>query len=128
MPLIIGEDRLIPGFEDDLVGLTVGDTKGFDITFPDDYGEESLAGQQAHFEVELRELREKILPDADDDFARSMGDFDGPREPPRRRSRSASSATPSTRPATSSPTRSSSTRSRTPRSTCPTSSSSRRSR
>ena len=75
MPLIIGEDRLIPGFEDELVGLSVGDTKGFDITFPADYGEESLAGQVAHFEVELRELREKILPDADDDFARSMGDF-----------------------------------------------------
>ena len=75
MPLIIGEDRLIPGFEDELVGLSVGDTKGFDITFPADYGEEALAGQQAHFEVELRELREKILPDADDDFARSMGDF-----------------------------------------------------
>jgi len=75
MPLIVGEDRLIPGFEDELVGLTVGDTKGFDITFPADYGEESLAGQLAHFEVELRELREKILPEADDDFARSMGDF-----------------------------------------------------
>jgi trigger factor len=75
MPLIIGEDRLIPGFEDELVGLTVGDTKGFDITFPADYGEESLAGQKAHFEVEVRELREKILPDPDDDFARSMGDF-----------------------------------------------------
>jgi len=75
MPLIIGEDRLIPGFEDELVGLDVGDTKGFDITFPADYGEETLAGQQAHFEVEVRELREKILPDADDDFARSMGDF-----------------------------------------------------
>ena len=76
MPLIIGEDRLIPGFEDELVGLNVGDTKGFDITFPADYGEESLAGQKAHFEVELRELREKILPDVDDEFARSMGDFE----------------------------------------------------
>src|SRR4051795_8546062 len=75
MPLVIGEDRLIPGFEDQLVGLKVGETKGFDITFPDDYGEETLAGKQAHFEVELRELREKILPTADDDFARSMGDF-----------------------------------------------------
>jgi len=75
MPLIIGEDRLIPGFEDQLVGLRVGDTKGFDITFPADYAEESLAGATAHFEVELRELREKILPDADDDFAVSMGDF-----------------------------------------------------
>jgi trigger factor len=75
MPLIIGEDRLIPGFEDELVGLRVGDTKGFDITFPADYAEESLAAAAAHFEVELRELREKILPDADDDFAVSMGDF-----------------------------------------------------
>src|SRR4051794_9931781 len=75
MPLIIGEDRLIPGFEDELVGLNVGDTKGFDITFPDDYGEESLAGQQVHFEVELRELREKVLPELDDDFIESVGDF-----------------------------------------------------
>jgi trigger factor len=76
MPLIVGEDRLIPGFEDNLVGLEVGGTKGFDITFPDDYMEESLAGKQAHFEVELRELREKILPDLDDDFVKSMGDFE----------------------------------------------------
>ena len=75
MPLIIGEDRLIPGFEDNLVGLSVGDKKSFEITFPDDYLEKSLAGKQAHFDVELRELREKVLPDADDDFARSMGDF-----------------------------------------------------
>lgn len=75
MPLIIGDDRLIPGFEDELVGLKVGDTKDFDITFPADYGEETLAGQVAHFAVELRELREKVAPDADDDFARSMGDF-----------------------------------------------------
>jgi trigger factor len=75
MPLIIGEDRLIPGFEDNLVGLSVGDKKSFEITFPDDYLEKSLAGKQAQFDVELRELREKVLPDADDDFARSMGDF-----------------------------------------------------
>ena len=76
MPLIIGEDRLIPGFEDNLVGLEVGGTKGFDITFPEDYMEESLAGKEAHFEVELRELREKVLPDLDDDFVKSMGDFE----------------------------------------------------
>jgi trigger factor len=75
MPLIIGEDRLTPGFEDNLVGLEVGGTKGFDITFPEDYMEESLAGKVAHFEVELRELREKVLPDLDDDFVKSMGDF-----------------------------------------------------
>jgi trigger factor len=47
----------------------------FDITFPDDYAEATLAGQPVHFAVELKELREKVLPEADDDFARSMGDF-----------------------------------------------------
>ena len=75
MPLIIGEDRLIPGFEDNLVGLTVGDRKGFDITFPADYFEAELAGKDVHFEIEVRELRDKIMPDLDDEFARSMGDF-----------------------------------------------------
>jgi trigger factor len=75
MPLILGDERLIPGFEDNLVGLRPDDRKGFDITFPEDYGEASLAGQPAHFEVQLRELREKILPPADDDFAQSLGRF-----------------------------------------------------
>jgi trigger factor len=76
MPLILGEERLIPGFEAHLVGLRPGETAGFDITFPDDYPEETLKGKAAHFEVELRELREKILPPEDDDFARSLGKFD----------------------------------------------------
>jgi len=75
MPLVIGEDRLIPGFEANVVGLKPGDTTEFDITFPEDYPEETLAGQAAHFKVDLKELREKILPDADDAFAQSMGDY-----------------------------------------------------
>jgi trigger factor len=75
MPLIIGEDRLIPGFEANLIGLRPGDTKGFDITFPEDYPEEGLAGKPVHFEVDLKELREKVLPAADDAFAQSMGDY-----------------------------------------------------
>jgi trigger factor len=76
MPLILGEERLIPGFEANLLGLQPGETAGFDITFPDDYPEQTLAGKPAHFEVELKELREKILPPEDDDFARSLGEFD----------------------------------------------------
>jgi trigger factor len=76
MPLILGDERLIPGFEDNLMGLQPGETKGFDLTFPDDYPEASLASQAAHFEVELRELREKVLPELDDEFARSLGRFD----------------------------------------------------
>jgi trigger factor len=76
MPLILGEERLIPGFEANVVGLKVGDTTAFDITFPEDYPEPSLAGQQARFEVELKELREKILPEETDEFAQSLGQFE----------------------------------------------------
>ena len=76
MPLIIGQERLIPGFESHLIGLEPAGSTEFDITFPDDYPEESLQGQQAHFAVQLRELREKILPPLDDDFAGQLGDFD----------------------------------------------------
>jgi trigger factor len=75
MPLVIGEERLIPGFETHLVGLRPGESTEFDVTFPEDYHEETLRGATAHFGVELKELREKIMPPADDEFARSMGDF-----------------------------------------------------
>lgn len=77
MPLILGEERLIPGFEGHLIGLRVGESTEFDITFPDDYAEASLAGQAVHFAADLKELREKVLPDADDEFAESLGDFTG---------------------------------------------------
>jgi trigger factor len=76
MPLILGQERLIPGFETNLLGLKVGDTTEFDITFPEDYPEAVMAGQPAHFSVELKELREKILPNLDDDFLASLGSFD----------------------------------------------------
>lgn len=76
MPLLVGSDRLIPGFEDHLVGLKVGDAVEFDITFPDDYGEASLAGQQAHFAVEVKEHRAKVLPDLNDDFAKDLGPYE----------------------------------------------------
>jgi trigger factor len=75
MPLLLGDERLIPGFEANLVGLRPGEKAGFDITFPDDYPEATLAGVAARFEVELKELREKILPAEDDEFARSLGSF-----------------------------------------------------
>jgi trigger factor len=74
LPLVIGEDRMIPGWEDHLVGMEIGATKGFDITFPDDYRVEELRGKEAHFEVELLDLREKILPELDDEFAASTAE------------------------------------------------------
>ena len=110
MPLVIGEERLIPGFEAHIVGARVGDHVEFDLTFPDDYGEASLAGQPAHFAVDVKELREKVLPPLDDEFATQMGDFkdlvelrDGdprtareerPRPRPARSSATGSSSTP----------------------------------
>ena len=75
MPLILGEERLIPGFEDHITGLRAGERAEFDVSFPDDYAEAELAGKPAHFEVELKELREKILPELNDEFAASMGDY-----------------------------------------------------
>ena len=75
MPLILGQERLIPGFEANLHGLEVGGSTEFDISFPDDYPETELAGQPVHFAVELRELREKVLPELDTDFVGTLGDF-----------------------------------------------------
>ena len=76
LPLVIGEDRMIPGWEDQLIGLEIGATKGFDSTFPDDYRVEDLRGKQAHFEVELLDLREKVLPELTDEFAKSVSDVE----------------------------------------------------
>jgi trigger factor len=75
MPLILGEDRLIPGFEEKLMGAAKGEDREFDIVFPEDYQEESLRGQKAHFAVSIMELRRKVLPEANDEFARSIGKF-----------------------------------------------------
>ena len=75
MPMILGEDRMIPGFEDHLVGAEKGEEREFDLVFPDDYQEETLRGKEAHFKVTIKDLRHKIMPAADDEFARSVGKF-----------------------------------------------------
>jgi trigger factor len=74
LPLVIGEDRMIPGWEANLVGMAIDQAKGFDITFPDDYRVEELRGKVAHFEVTILDLRERLLPEVDDEFARSVGE------------------------------------------------------
>ena len=75
LPVVIGEERMIPGWEENLVGMTIDQTKGFDITFPDDYRVEALRSKAAHFEVTLLDLRERILPELDDEFAKSVGEL-----------------------------------------------------
>ena len=76
MPLVIGENRMIAGWEENLVGMEIGATKGFEVTFPEDYRVETLRGKLAHFEVELLDLREKVLPEVDDEFAKSVSEVE----------------------------------------------------
>ena len=72
LPVTIGEGRMLPGWEEQLVGMEVGGTKDIEVTFPNDYRVEDLRGKPARFAVELLDLREKILPELDDEFARSV--------------------------------------------------------
>lgn len=72
----LGSGRLIPGFEDQLAGLRAGEDKEFGITFPDDYGNEELAGREATFSVHLSDIKEKILPPVDDALAADAAGLD----------------------------------------------------
>jgi trigger factor len=72
----LGGGRLIPGFEDQLTGAKPGEDRTLNVTFPDDYGAEELAGKEARFEATVKEVREKRLPELDDDFALEAGGFD----------------------------------------------------
>ncbi|MET1232104.1 MAG: trigger factor [Candidatus Limnocylindrales bacterium] len=74
-PLRLGSDRMIPGFEQALTGMVEDEERTFPLTFPADYAEASLAGQDVEFTVTLRELRVPELADADDAFAQSIGSF-----------------------------------------------------
>lgn len=73
--LKLGSNQFIPGFEEELVGLKVGDEKTFTITFPKDYHEASLAGQDVQFAVKVHQVTELKLPEADDKFAAQVGPF-----------------------------------------------------
>ncbi|MFM8763001.1 MAG: trigger factor [Solirubrobacterales bacterium] len=72
----LGSGRLIPGFEEQLVGAAAGDERTVSVSFPDDYGAEHLAGKDASFEVKVSEVRRQELPELDDDFAESAAGFE----------------------------------------------------
>jgi trigger factor len=74
--LELGSGQLIPGFEDQLVGAKAGDEVLVEVSFPDDYGSEELAGKPATFEVTVSEVKEKHLPELDDEFASDAAGFD----------------------------------------------------
>lgn len=75
-PLVLGNERMIPGFEDNILGMVEDEEKTFTVAFPADYGQTELAGQDVEFTATLRELRERRLPVADDAFAQTVGRFE----------------------------------------------------
>ena len=71
--LELGSGRFIPGFEEQMVGMTVGTSGTVKVTFPESYGNESLAGKPAEFAVTIKEIKVKELPELNDDFAKEFG-------------------------------------------------------
>jgi trigger factor len=74
--LELGSGSLIDNFEEQLTGAKAGDEVNVDVTFPDEYQAEHLAGEDAVFAVKVKEVREKVLPELDDEFASDASEFD----------------------------------------------------
>ena len=72
----LGSGRLVPGFEEQLVGASAGDERTVTVTFPDDYPAPELAGKEAQFAVTVNDVKAKNLPEADDDLAADNTEFD----------------------------------------------------
>lgn len=70
--LVLGSGSFIPGFEEQLVGVKAGDEKALNLTFPEDYHSEELAGAAVVFEVKVNEVKKKVLPEVNDDFAKDL--------------------------------------------------------
>ncbi len=70
--LVIGSNTFIPGFEDQLIDAKAGDDLNVNVNFPEDYGKEELAGKPALFKVKIKEIKQKELPEVDDEFAKDV--------------------------------------------------------
>ena len=75
-PLTIGSGAFIPGFEEQLVGAQIGEEVEVNVTFPEDYQAEELKGKAAVFKCTIKEIKEKELPELDDEFASEVSEFD----------------------------------------------------
>ncbi len=76
-PVEIGGKQMIPGFEDNLIGLKKGESKTFSVTFPEQYNNAKLAGKVAEFDVEVLKVEEAVLPEVNEEFIKSYGTKDG---------------------------------------------------
>jgi trigger factor len=74
--LEINSNNIIPEFEDAIVGLKKGDNKTIAVDIPEDYHSKEIAGKRVTFKIKIKEIKKKILPELDDDFAKDLGDYD----------------------------------------------------
>lgn len=74
--LVIGSGSFIPGFEEQLVGVAVGEEKDVNVTFPEEYHQKELAGKPAVFKVKVKEIKVKEIPAIDDEFVKDVSEFD----------------------------------------------------
>ena len=74
-PLTIGENKFVPGFEENLIGMKKDDVKEFDLVFPEGYHKKELAGKNASFKVVMNIVQKVELPEINDDFAKGLGKF-----------------------------------------------------
>ena len=74
--LLIGSNSFIPGFEEQMIGLAIGEEKDLNVTFPEEYHAENLKGKAAVFHVKVNAITREELPEIDDDFASEVSDFD----------------------------------------------------
>lgn len=74
--LTVGSNTLIPGFEEQLIGAKLNDEVNVNVTFPEDYSEESLKGKAASFKVKINAVKYKEFPELDDEFAKDVSEFD----------------------------------------------------
>ncbi len=76
-PLELGSGRMIPGFEEGIIGMKAGEEKDLKLSFPDDYHSEDLKGQKVVFHVTLKKVNEPFVPELDDELAKKLGVEDG---------------------------------------------------
>ena len=74
--LTIGSNTFIPGFEEQIIGMKIGEDKDINVKFPEEYFSEELKGKDAVFKIKLHEIKKKELPELNDDFAKDTSEFD----------------------------------------------------
>ena len=74
--LVLGSGTFIPGFEEQVIGMSIGEEKDITVTFPTEYHAPELAGKEAVFHVKVNDLKEEIVPELDDEFVKDVSEFD----------------------------------------------------